>query len=217
MKTKLLLVLAILSFSTSFHAQSIQFTSATLSEAEIGTSATVEYQYTVANDGYIYCAIELLDGSDWQATVADAQLDPTPAGTEVTGSFTLTIPEGTTPTSELIGNENYKIKIELSDANYDWLAGDYPATEINLTNETLSTNDIELQDKVKLFYANQKINVSGLEPSDAYELKLYDLTGREVRSFSHTDAHSVSLPSSLYIVKLQVNKRQSVTKKIAIP
>lgn len=216
MKTKLLVLLAIFSFSTAFHAQSIEFTS-TLSAAEIGTTVTINYKYTAASDGNIYCAINLYDEFEWQSKVVDGSLSPAPLGNDVTGSFQFTIPEGTTPASELTGNLNYKLVIELSDANWNWLAGAYPSTEINLTNETLSTNDIKLQDKVKLFYANQKINVSGLDVSDEYQLSLFDLTGREVLSFSKKDNGIIALPSSLYIARLKVNNKESIAKKILIP
>lgn len=216
MKTKLFILLAMFSFSTTFQAQSIEFTS-DLTEAEIGSTVTVDYKYTLDNDGYIYCAIELQDGFDYVSTVDDAELNPAPAGSETTGSFTLTIPESTTPASELTGDRNYKIKIELKNSSFDYLTGDFPNTEINLFDQSLSTTDISLQNKVKIFYANRKVNIDGLESSDKYQLSLYDLTGRKVLSFNHQENKTISLPSALYIAKLRVNDTQSVAKKILIP
>ena len=71
----------------------------------------------------------------------DAELNPAVAGTDFTGSFTFTIPESTTPTSDLTGNLNYKIKIELKDASFNYLAGEFPATQINITSSNLSVDD----------------------------------------------------------------------------
>ena len=54
MKTKLLLLGVFIGFSQVFTAQSITFTS-TLTEAQIGTTITVNYEYTIPADGNIYC------------------------------------------------------------------------------------------------------------------------------------------------------------------
>ena len=102
MKTKLFFIA--LFISNFLSAQTIEFTSAELTTAEIGSTITVDYKYTIAADGYIYCAIELLDDWAWSANVASAELTTAVAGTDVTGSFDLTIPEGTTPTADLTGN-----------------------------------------------------------------------------------------------------------------
>ena len=85
MKTKLLFIA--LCVSTFLNAQSIEFTSPELTEAEIGSTITVDFEYTISNDGYIYCAIELLDDFDYQDTVADAEINPAPAGTNVLRLF----------------------------------------------------------------------------------------------------------------------------------
>ena len=58
MKTKLLFIA--LFISSFLSAQSIEFTSAELTTAEIGSTVKVDYKYTIATDGYIYCAINLL-------------------------------------------------------------------------------------------------------------------------------------------------------------
>ena len=113
-------------------AQSISFTSA-LTTAQVGSTVTVNYQYTIPANGFIYCSIELLNDWSWVSNVAIAQLDPAPAGTNVTGSFDLTIPNGTLPTSSLLSPQNYKIKIELKNLSYVWVAGAYPGTQIDIT------------------------------------------------------------------------------------
>lgn len=137
-KTLLSLFITIL-FSNFVTAQSIVFTSETLTTAAIGTTITVNYEYTSANDGHIYCGINLLDDWTWISTVVTAELSPAPAGTNVQGSFQITIPVGTVPTANLTGNQNYKINIELKDSNFVWLAGAYPETQINLTGSEIPT------------------------------------------------------------------------------
>ena len=119
MKTKLLVLFAFFSFSQAFNAQSITFTS-TLSEAQIGTTVTINYEYTIPSDGNIYCAINLYNDFTWSAMVADGSLSPAPAGTNVTGSFDFTILPGTTQTADLTSPFNYKLVIELSDAGWNW-------------------------------------------------------------------------------------------------
>ena len=129
--------------SSLLSAQSISFTSAELTTAEIGSTITVDYKYTIASDGYIYCAIELLNDWTWSANVASAELTTAVAGTDVTGSFDLTIPTGTTPTASLTGNLNYKIKIELKQDPSTYLTGEFPATQINLTAPTAGVDDVQ--------------------------------------------------------------------------
>lgn len=112
---------------------SIKITS-TLTSAEIGTVVTINYEYTLAAAGNIYCAInKYADATDsWLGKVVDGSLSPAPAGTNLTGSFNFTIPFNTTPTAELTGTQNYRLVITLSDASWNWLAGEYPATQLNL-------------------------------------------------------------------------------------
>jgi len=126
------LLLACTFASANGTTPSISITS-TLTTAEIGTIVTINYQYSIANAGNIYCAINKYSGTTWLAKVVDGSLSPAPAGTDVTGSFNFTIPFGTTPTADLTDTQNYKLVIELKDASWNWVAGAYPATQINIT------------------------------------------------------------------------------------
>ncbi|MGY8938355.1 MAG: T9SS type A sorting domain-containing protein [Flavobacteriales bacterium] len=186
MKTKLLFI-ALLA-STFINAQSIEFTSAELTTAEIGSTITVNYKYTIAADGYIYSAIELLDDWTWSANVASAELTTAVAGTDVTGSFDLTIPNGTTPTADLTGNLNYKIKIELKQNPTDWLAGVYPATQIDLTASTASVNGVErfLSD-VKIYPnpARNFFQITNFSKLNNPSVKVYNMLGNELYSTSN--------------------------------
>lgn len=143
MNKKTILLILLVSFITKGSAQSITFESPTLTNGLIGNTITVDYKYTIAADGYIYCAIELLDGWSWSANVANAELTTAVAGTDVTGSFELLIPDNITPTADLTGNLNYKIKIELKQNPTDWLAGAYPGDWINLTRTTYFTGNTD--------------------------------------------------------------------------
>lgn len=215
MKTKLLLLLALVSVTQIFYAQpSIAFTS-TLTEAQIGTTVTVNYEYSIPSDGNIYCAINLYNDFTWSSMVADGVLSPAPAGSNISGSFEFTIPPGTTQTADLTSPYNYKLVIELSDANWNWLAGDYPATQINLQDEPLSTLDSEEMANIKVFYSQNRIHIRGLNSSDEYELKIYDLFGRVVQSITQKSDY-VNLSSSIYIAKLNIDGKGVMTSKFLV-
>lgn len=187
MKTKLLFIAL---FTSSFlSAQTIEFTSAELTTVEIGSTITVDYKYTIAADGYIYCAIELLDDWAWSANVASAELTTAVAGTDVTGSFDLTIPEGTTATADLTGNLNYKLKIELKQNPTDWLAGDYPATQIDLTASTASVNGVDsFLNDVKIYPnpARDFFQITNFNKLNNPIIKVYNMLGKELYSTSNS-------------------------------
>ena len=110
----------------------ISFT-AVPSTTEVGKVMTVNYKYTAAAAGKIYCGISLFNDFTYVSFVGGEGIDPAVAGTDVTGSFNITLPEGTTPTASLTGLQNYKINIELRDAADNFVTGDYPATQLNFT------------------------------------------------------------------------------------
>ena len=208
MKKQLLFLILTLSFSITINAQSISFTSTELTTAEIGSTIKVDFKYTIAADGYIYCAIELLDDWTWSASVASAELEPAVAGTEVTGSFNLTIPESTTPTVDLTGNLNYKIKIELKQNRNDWLAGAYPATQINMTASTASVGKIDNTLKnVKVFPnpADGFIQLKGINDLYNSKIKITNVLGKEVFKSNLTDSkvNISNLKSGIYILTIQ--------------
>lgn len=216
---KLLLTLSIALMTSIFaQAQSIEFTSSEITAIQIGTTITVDYKYTIAEDGYIYCGINLLDDWTWQSEVAGAELNPAPAGTDVTGSFSLTIPEGTTPTADLTGNHNYKINIELKQ-NTDqssWLAGSYPATEINLTNETLSSNEFDKVQALSVYPnpATNSIQINGLDNSQSAAYQIYNSLGQQVAKSSTLAGDKIDvsyLNSGIYMISvLSENKAHTL-------
>lgn len=206
MKTKLLFITVFISSFLS--AQTIEFTSAELTTAEIGSTVTVDYKYTIAADGYIYCAIELLDDWTWSANVANAELLNAVAGTDVTGSFELVIPVNITPSADLTGNLNYKLKIELKQNPSDWLAGAYPATQINMTASTASVNEVDnILNNIKVFPnpANEFIELKGISNLENSNVRVTNVLGKEVfKSNLVTSKINVSkLNSGIYILSIQ--------------
>ncbi|WP_310560336.1 T9SS type A sorting domain-containing protein [Flavobacterium sp.] len=134
MKKQLLFLLLCASISFNVIAQSVTITSVISNPVAVGTVLKVDYKYTVAADSYIFCGINLQNDWTYISYVAGQGLDLAVAGTDVTGSFNITIPSGTTPTANLTGLQNYKIAIELKSLpSYTWIAGDYPATQLNFT------------------------------------------------------------------------------------
>jgi hypothetical protein len=138
-------------FTTIINAQTISFTSATLTKGLIGNTIQVDYKYTITGTtGYIYCAIENQQ-QDWTgiSTVVSAELNPAPEGTSVAGSFFLTIPTSTVPFYSLPNGSDsvqtvYRIKIELSDSSFVFQNGKYPKNWIQLTNFTNFTGTTDL-------------------------------------------------------------------------
>lgn len=137
MKKQLLFLLLCAFISISGLAQSIKITSVLSTPIAAGTALKVDYKYTVAADSYIYCGINLQNDWTYVSFVAGQGLDIAKAGTDVTGSFDISIPNGTIPTANLTGLQNYKINIELKSLPaFNWLAGDYPPTPLTITAAT---------------------------------------------------------------------------------
>jgi len=188
------------------NAQSITFTS-TLTEAEIGSTVTINFEYTISSPGYIYCAIELLDEFTYQSTVADAELNPAPAGTNISGSFDLTIPEGTTPTMDLTGNLNYKMKIELKDSNFVYLDGDFPSTEINLA-ETLSNTEFDAEEPFTIYPnpSTEFVEINGLDNLSTSKITIFNTLGQKVFQNENLQSNRVNvsdLNSGIYFMSIQ--------------
>jgi hypothetical protein len=180
-----------------------------------------DYKYTIAADGYIYCAINLLDDWTWTAEVVGIELANAVAGTDVTGSFDLTIPEETTASVDLTGNLNYKINIELKqtpDQN-TWLAEQYPAVQINLTTATASVNDVNLfLDAVSIFpnHAKNSIRLKNSSDLDVSRIKITNMIGKEVftSKFTKSEIDISNLNSEIYILTFQPENKSKKIKFI---
>jgi hypothetical protein len=145
MKKQLLFLLLCATISFNGWAQSVTITSVISNPIAVGTVLKVDYKYTVAADSYIFCGINLLNDWTYISFVAGQGLDLAIAGTDVTGSFNITIPNGTTPTANLTGLQNYKISIELKSLpSFTWIAGDYPPTQLNFTASATVTPSISV-------------------------------------------------------------------------
>jgi hypothetical protein len=215
-KTLLTLMIA---FSTIANAQdpSINFTS-TLTEAEIGSTITINYEYTIPSDGNIYCAINLYNEYTWESMVADGVLSPATAGTNVSGSFQFTIPEGATQTSELSDPFNYKLVIELSDSNWNWLAGDYPATEINLA-ESLSNDEFQPEDAFSIFPnpATDFIEINVSDNTIISNCTISNILGKKVFSSSNLQTNRIDvshLNSGIYVISMAYENKVQTLKFI---
>jgi hypothetical protein len=128
----LLLLFAFTTLSGWAQKPSISFTSAIPVTNEVGTTLKVNYKYTTSTDTNIYCGINLLDDWTW-ISVLVGEAKKVSAGTDVEGSFDLYIPKGTKPSANLKDKLNYKINIEMKSLpDYSWIAGDYPATPLNI-------------------------------------------------------------------------------------
>jgi len=108
---------------------------------QVGTNLVVNYKYTAAATGKVSIVVTKNGGVnpwDFISTVVFDQLDPAVAGTDVTGTFTVLIPNGTTPTASLTGNQNYRIILQLRDSGNNWLA-ENATVGYNITPATATT------------------------------------------------------------------------------
>lgn len=207
MKKQLLFLLLCASISFNGMAQSVTITSVISNPVAVGTVLKVDYKYTVTADSYIFCGINLQNDWTWVSYVAGQGLDLAVAGTDVTGSFNITIPDGTTPTANLTGMQNYKISIELKSLpSYTWIAGDYPATQLNFTaslgidkknlTNGMSVYPNPVTDVLKIANADNLANVS---------FSIVDILGKTVVQSKtlNNDAIDVSnLSSGVYILSV---------------
>ncbi len=144
MKKKIILLFLFVLASFSGQAQySVSF-STPVTGAEIGTVMEVHFTYSAPATCNVYAGISLKD--DWTDVTyingnGPSTGNPLPAGENVNGTIYITIPSNITPTADLTGNLNYKIKIEISDASWNWQGGDYPATGLNFTAPTVPPVD----------------------------------------------------------------------------
>lgn len=121
-----------ISFTGWAQKPSVHFTSAIPTTTEIGTVIKVNYKYTATTDMHIFCGINLQEDWTWVSFLGGEGKKHV-AGNDVEGSFDILIPKGTKPSAELKEKLNYKINIEMKSLpDYKWIAGDYPATPLNM-------------------------------------------------------------------------------------
>jgi lysophospholipase L1-like esterase len=111
---------------------SVVFTSAIPENIEAGTVLKVNFKYTSAKEINIYSGISLFNDWTWVSLVG-GEGKKFPAGKDIESSFEIAIPKGTKLTADLKDKMNYKINIEMKSLpDYTWLAGDYPASPLNI-------------------------------------------------------------------------------------
>jgi hypothetical protein len=141
MKKKITLLILFALTCIGGWAQSISIISIPTS-TQVGNNLVVNYKYTAsASTGKTTIAVTKNGGAnpwDYISTVAYLELNPAVAGTDVAGTFTVPIPGGTTLTSALTGNENYRVTLELKNSSNGWLAGDYSTVDYNFTSAAVT-------------------------------------------------------------------------------
>jgi Secretion system C-terminal sorting domain len=177
---------------------------------QVGTNLVVDYKYTIAADGKIAIAITkngLVNEWDYISTVGFLELNPAVAGTDVTGTFTVPIPSGTTPTMALTGIQNYRIKIELLKADGGFLAGKYDNINYDFTAAPLGINNNKLLDAVTV-YPNPVVSILNVKNTNTLSKASYSIInvlGKTVlKSEGLNEAVDVSnLSSGFYILSLK--------------
>ena len=208
MKKQLLFLLLCASISFNGVAQSsVTITSVISNPIAVGTVLKVDYKYTVAADSYIYCGINLQNDWTYFSFVAGQGLDIAVAGTDVTGSFNITIPSGTLPTANLTAPQNYKISIELKSLpSLSWIVGDYPATQLNFTT-SLGIDKKSLVNSLSV-YPNPVTDVLKIANADTIanaSFSIVDILGKTISQSKALNNNAIdvsNLSSGVYILSV---------------
>lgn len=193
---------------------SVSFTSVP-SSTQVGNDLTVNYKYTTAAAGGKLALLVSKNGGvnpwDYIGTVAYTELTSAPVGTNLTGSFTVSIPAETTPTTGLTGNQNYRITIELFDSSNAWLAGNYDYVNYNLTTNLSIIDSAEMNQLT--IYPNPVVDILKLNPVDTISdatFNVVDVLGKtRIKSQTlNNNAIDVSnLSSGVYILSVEKDQK----------
>jgi hypothetical protein len=207
MKKQLLFLLLCATISFNGWAQSVTITSVISNPIAVGTVLKVDYKYTVAADSYIFCGINLQNDWTYISYVAGQGLDLAVAGTDVTGSFNITIPNGTMPTANLTGLQNYKISIELKSLpTYTWIAGDYPATQLNFTS-SLGLDNKNFGNEIAIYPnpVDTVLNIKNAENLVDASFNIVNVLGETVLKSNNVSKNAIdvsNLSSGVYILSV---------------
>jgi hypothetical protein len=207
MKKQLLFLLLCATISFNGWAQSVTITSVISNPIAVGTVLKVDYKYTVAADSYIFCGINLQNDWTYISYVAGQGIDLAVAGTDVTGSFNITIPNGTTPTANLSGLQNYKISIELKSLpTYTWIAGDYPATQLNFTS-SLGLDNKNFANEIAIYPnpVDTVLNIKNAENLVDASFNIVNVLGQTVLKSTNVSKNAIdvsNLSSGVYILSV---------------
>ena len=210
MKKQLLFLLLCASISLNGWAQSVTITSVISSPIAVGTVLKVDYKYTVAADSFIFCGINLQNDWTYVSFVVGQGLELAVAGTDVTGSFNITIPNGTVPTASLTGLQNYKINIELKSLpTFTWIAGDYPATQLNFTSSLgLSNKDFVNEIAVYPNPVDTVLNIKNVENLSNASFNIVNVLGETVLKSKRLNKNAIdvsNLSSGVYILSVSTD------------
>ena len=205
MKTKLLSALIIIVSQFVAYGQSI---SATISPNPVvaGNDVTIDVTFTSSNStDIIQLNLERVNASYVYVSTVDYREFVVPStGTDQTVQYTVSIPAGTTPSSN-IGTDFYYYKIELRDSSYNWIAGYY---EDPLTvNSTLSVSDFD-SENVSVYPnpAETLLNITTKLSLSGKLFSVYSILGKEViknQFISNSTIDIKNLASGFYILKIE--------------
>ena len=145
-KITLLVLFAFLSLGSWAQTYKISITNITPS-VEAGGTLTLDYQYTSPVICNVALGVYLYDedaNGNWvfKSTVVFESKNSLPAGTNLTGKFTVVIPIGTKPSSQLTGNFNYKVIPVLTTGVDTWRAGVYTENYYTITGPYLGLTSL---------------------------------------------------------------------------
>ena len=186
----------------------VQFTGSTVTQVNAGSTATIGYSYSLAQDGIVKIALSKYSAAEvWMSDVASYIVNPAMAttATQVQATADIVIPADAVPTASLSNGEMYKWEVSLFTPDWSsYLSG----VKSNVTVGALAGL---AANKSNSFYvypnpASDRLNLSGL---DVQNTEVFDVTGKLLVSTTQQNTIDVSsFVSGIYFVK--INNAQTI-------
>lgn len=212
----LLLITCITFFTLSLTAQSVSTQVSDNDSFEAGSTLTLNLTYTT-DDGtdIIYAALERKNsGGGFEATIAEGNIYPAPAGTNLMRTIDLVIPAATVLSANLTNGERYELHVEVRDSGWNFQngsAGAYPKVTI-VAAGSLSVSDVN--NAPATIYPNPAVDVVNILPINGASFnnyKVFDITGKTQLSHAATDIHKVDVSElSIGVYFLQLDNYNAI-------
>lgn len=185
-----------------------------------GDNLVVNYKYTAAVAGKVSVVVTKNGGVnayDYISTVGFVELNPASAGTNLMGTFTVPILANITPTASLTGNENYRVTLELKNANDVFLAGDYSTINYNIT-ASLGVNDFDYN-KLSVFPnpVDTVLKIANTSDLSNPSFRILNISGQTVQKSKILNDEGINvsgLKTGIYMLSVDSDKKSKQIKFI---
>ena len=183
---------------------SILFADTTPATANVGSTVTVSYSYSLVEAGIVKIALSKYVDGAWQSDVATVIVNPADATTAVTeGTADLVIPADTPLSADLADNEGYKWELSLFTPDWgSYLTG--AKSDVELLETTAGINNVSLN--AISVYPNPANNVLSVKGIDVQNIEVIDVTGKVLVSASTNSVNVSALSTGIYFAKINNSK-----------